>query len=187
MGAHGPDLFAAQQGITMTANGYDVFFFPQALEALGEAIKPYLQEGPSGACVRCKEIDTAGSLIEMTLEGRNPQGQHVDTQLMVPTAMVRMIVSAHSDGMFGFGPHAFQKATDTLPPVGPTGKPASAAPDALPHSEAEPVAASASQATSQLQTSPSGMTPPPATTATDAATDAVAASAATDPTSRSGS
>ena len=26
------------------ANGYAVFFFPQALEALGEAIKPYLQD-----------------------------------------------------------------------------------------------------------------------------------------------
>ena len=29
-------------------NGYAVFFFPQALEALGDAIKPYLQEGKAG-------------------------------------------------------------------------------------------------------------------------------------------
>ena len=29
------------------SNGYAVFFFPQALEALGDAIKPYLQEGLS--------------------------------------------------------------------------------------------------------------------------------------------
>lgn len=118
----------------MNDNGYAVYFFPQALEALGEAIKPYLQDGPAGTCVRCKEIDTAGSLIEMTLDGRNPEGQRVETELMVPTAMVRMIVSAHGDEMFGFGPYAFEKAVETLPPVGPTAEPATAQPEALPRS-----------------------------------------------------
>ena len=116
-------------------NGYAVYFFPQALEALGDAIKPYLHEGGSGNCVRCKEIDTAGSLIEMTLEGRDPEGQRVETELMVPTAMVRMIVSAHSDEMFGFGPYAFEKTATALPPVGPTAEPATARPEALPRSE----------------------------------------------------
>ncbi|MET0813922.1 MAG: hypothetical protein ABWX88_01900 [Pseudoxanthomonas sp.] len=85
-------------------DGYAVFFFPQALEALGEAIKPYLVEGPAGAHVLCKEIDTAGALIEMTLEVRSPDGRASQIELMVPGSMVRMIVSAHSDGSFGFGP-----------------------------------------------------------------------------------
>ena len=45
----------------MNANvGYAVFFFPQALEALGDAIKPYLVEGQGGLHVLCREIDTAG-------------------------------------------------------------------------------------------------------------------------------
>ena len=35
------------------SDGYAVFFFPQALEALGEAIKPYLLDGPAGAHVLC--------------------------------------------------------------------------------------------------------------------------------------
>ena len=35
------------------ANGYAVFFFPQALEALGDAIKPYLQGGKAGDHVLC--------------------------------------------------------------------------------------------------------------------------------------
>ena len=40
--------------------GFAVFFYPQALEALGEAIKPYLQEnGEVGTHVACEEIDTA--------------------------------------------------------------------------------------------------------------------------------
>ena len=83
-------------------NGYAVFFFPQALEALGDAIKPYLQEGKAGPHLLCREIDTGGALVEMTLDGRTPNGQQVDLELMVPTSMVRMIVSARSDGEFGF-------------------------------------------------------------------------------------
>ena len=84
--------------------GYAVFFFPPALEALGEAITPYLTEGPAGAHVLCKEIDTAGALIEMTLEAVAAEGKTALVELMVPGSMVRMIVSAHSDGSFGFGP-----------------------------------------------------------------------------------
>jgi hypothetical protein len=84
--------------------GYAVFFFPPALEALGEAIKPYLTEGPAGAHVLCKEIDTAGALIEMTLEAHAADGKTSLIELMVPGSLVRMIVSAHSDGSFGFGP-----------------------------------------------------------------------------------
>ena len=85
-------------------NGYAVFFFPQALEALGDAIKPYLQEGKAGPHLLCREIDTGGALVEMTLDGRTPQGQPVDLELMVPTSMVRMIVSARGEEAFGFGP-----------------------------------------------------------------------------------
>lgn len=114
------------------AAGYAVFFFPQALEALGDAIKPYLQDGPGEPHVLCAEIDTAGALIEMTLEGRAPDGKPIALQLMVPTGMVRMIVSAHSDAAFGFTPRIATPA-DLLPPVGPTARPAQAPPEALPH------------------------------------------------------
>ena len=85
-------------------NGYAVFFFPQALEALGDAIKPYLQAGPGGEHVVCREIDTGGALIEMTLDGRTTRGEEIQLELMVPTSMVRMVVSARSDEAFGFGP-----------------------------------------------------------------------------------
>ena len=82
--------------------GFAVFFFPQALDALGEAIKPYLQDGPAGLHVPCREVDTGGAFIEMTLEGRTADGREVALELMVPGNMVRMIVSARSDGDFGF-------------------------------------------------------------------------------------
>lgn len=114
------------------ANGYAVFFFPQALEALGDAIKPYLQDGPGEPHVLCTGIDTAGALVEMTLAGRAPDGRSVALQLMVPTGMVRMIVSAQSDAVFGFTPR-IAAATELLPPRGPTATPAQAPPEALPH------------------------------------------------------
>jgi len=127
------------------ANGYAVFFFPQALEALGEAIKPYLQDGPAGDHVVCNEIDTAGALVEMTMRGTTAQGQPVALELMVPTSMVRMIVSSQSDGSFGFGPRD-GAPTRALPPVGPTAAPADARTASSPDRGADKAAAVASAA-----------------------------------------
>ena len=127
-------------------NGYAVYFFPPALEALGEAVKPYLVEGPGGAHVLCREIDTAGSLIEMTLDGRAGSDQLIQVELMVPTNMVRMIVSARSDEAFGFGPRmapaGSEEAAPAPPPVGSAGEPADAPPQAVPREAtgAEPTA-----------------------------------------------
>jgi len=87
--------------------GFAVFFYPQALEALGEAIKPYLQEnGEVGTHVACEEIDTAGGFVEMTMRGKDGEGKDVTVELMVPGSMVRMIVSSQQDGAFGFRPQA---------------------------------------------------------------------------------
>ena len=120
------------------SEGYVVYFFPQALEALGDAIKPYLREGPGGEHVLCHEVDTAGSLIEMTMRGTTGDGKPVALELMVPTSMVRMIVSSQSDGTFGFGPRAAAAAiTTALPPVGPTATPATAQPASLPEGSAD--------------------------------------------------
>lgn len=81
---------------------YAVFFHPAALEALGEAIKPYLSDGPYGPHVVCREVDSGGAFFEMTIEGRDSEGRLIEVELMVPSAMVRMVLSTHSDGLFGF-------------------------------------------------------------------------------------
>ncbi len=52
----------------------------------------------------CREIDTGGALVEMTLDGHTRRDRRCDIELMVPTSMVRMVVSAHGDEAFGFGP-----------------------------------------------------------------------------------
>lgn len=98
-------------------NGYAVFLFPQALEALGEAIKPYLQDGPAGPHIVCNGIDTGGSLVQMSLSATSGDGKALDVQVMVPSGMVRMVVSAHSDEMFGFGPHEMRNPVAEAPAV----------------------------------------------------------------------
>lgn len=113
--------------------GYAVFFYPQALEALGEAIKPYLQDGPAGPHVACDEVDTGGALVEMTVHGRTGAGRDATLELMVPSGMVRMIVSRQNDGAFGFTARASEKtATDAAahPPLDPANGTGSKTPDA---------------------------------------------------------
>lgn len=115
-------------------NGYAVFFFPQALEALGDPIRPFLQDGPAGPHVACTTIDTGGAFIEMTLDGRTPEGHEVALELMVPSGMVRMVVSTQSEAMFGFGLRERSSAPLPLPVIGPTAEPANAPSEALPSS-----------------------------------------------------
>lgn len=83
--------------------GYAVFFFPQSLEALGDLIKPYLVEQPGGPHLLCREIDAGGVFTGMTLTGKNADGKDVQIEVMVPSSMIRMIVSAQSDTTIGFG------------------------------------------------------------------------------------
>ena len=134
--------------------GYAVFLYPQALEILGEAIRPYLHDGPHGPHVLCSAIDTGGALIEMTLQGRTGDDQTVEIELMIPSNMVRMIVSARSDGAFGFGPrvYAAQASPATLPPV-PL---ASSQPPAVPVEFASPLADAVPPAVAPAKLPPEG-------------------------------
>ena len=151
-------------------NGYAVFFFPQALEALGEAIKPYLQEGPAGPHIMCNGVDTGGSFIELSLNGTARDGTAVELELMVPSGMVRMIVSAHSDEMFGFGPHAMKGAVQKV--VAGDGTGAGALQASEDPAQPEATVASPGTPTGKVATAPDPATPPatpPAKTSKDEA------------------
>lgn len=122
-------------------HGYVVFFYPQALETLGDPIKPYLQGAAGNEYVLCREIDTAGAFIEMTLSGQTQDGRTVQIEVLVPNAMVRMIVSARGDEQFGFRPRfeiGAASPTPSLPPVGPTAEPAQAPTKVTPPANDEP-------------------------------------------------
>jgi hypothetical protein len=116
------------------AHGYFVFFHPQALEVLGAPIQPYLLGEGENQHVLCREIDTGGALIEMTLAGQTQDGRTIQIELMVPSSMVRMIVSAHGDEQFGFQPRLVSSHVQALPPVGPTAAPAQAESQSVPAS-----------------------------------------------------
>lgn len=81
---------------------YAVFLFPQAIEALGEAIKPYLREGSGGAHIVCAEIDASGPLFEMTLIGVGPDKERLELEIMLPVSMVRLVMSMHGEHDIGF-------------------------------------------------------------------------------------
>lgn len=125
-------------------SGYAVFFFPQALEMLGDPIRPFMQDGPAGPHVACATIDTGGAFIEMTIDGRTPEGREVSLELMVPSGMVRMVVSTQSEAMFGFGLRNEEPLPVALPVLGPTAEPASAPSEALPSSADDVPAGAAS-------------------------------------------
>lgn len=85
-------------------HSYAVFFHPQALEVLGDPIKPFLSEGPNGAFLLCREIDTGGTFCEMQLGGTDAEGKPRDVELMVPTGMIRLVISTTAaEFEFGFG------------------------------------------------------------------------------------
>jgi hypothetical protein len=130
--------------------GYAVFLRPEAVEAMGEALAPYLRESPRGMHLQCEEIDTSGAFVEMLIKRINREGKWTEVELMIPAGAIRMIVSCQSDGTFGFGPRETEPAPlHRLPPVGPTGEPARAAPDALPDASRMPATASGGEPTAE--------------------------------------
>lgn len=90
--------------MTERTASYAVYLFPQALEALGEPVKPYLLDGPSGPHIVCAEVDTSGPLFGMTLRGTDANGQPSELEIMLQHAMVRLVLSVHSEQGFGFKP-----------------------------------------------------------------------------------
>jgi len=108
-----------------TLTGYSVYLFPQAVEALGDAAKPFLKTGPGGQCIPCKEVDTGGALVELTLAQADPSGQPSEVELMIPTSMVRMIVSTRAEeGAFGFRSHENTRESAPVEPAAETRTPA---------------------------------------------------------------
>ena len=123
--------------MTDPTTGYAVFLFDQAVEALGEAIKPYLQEGTAGPHIPCHGVDTGGAFVEMTLQVRTAGGEEAEIELMVPIQMVRMIVSMRSDEAFGFVVRGEDMRVTRLPAVGPGAPPAREPSTAMPSTAAQ--------------------------------------------------
>ena len=91
-------------GVVIAATGYaGQGPNPQIDVALGGIIAPYLQHEGGEPRLLCREVDTGGALIELTVMLPNEEGGEMEVELMMPGNMVRMIVSVKHDGRFGFG------------------------------------------------------------------------------------
>ena len=117
-----------------TTDGYAVFLYDQAIEVLGAAIKPLLEEGPGGLHIPCIEVDTSGAFVEMTLRSRPENAQDAEIEVMVPTGMVRMIASMRTSTAFGFAATHLEPGLTALPAVGPDAPAPEAPSTAMPHS-----------------------------------------------------
>lgn len=83
---------------------FAVFLFPQAIETLGAVIKPYLTDEPTvGPHIVCAEVDSAGALFMLTVQGHNQDGKAIEAELMMPHSFIKLVVSLHSEHDFGFG------------------------------------------------------------------------------------
>lgn len=83
---------------------YAVHFHENALEVLGEAIKPYLTQGAHGPELLCTDIDTGGALAELEVVGTNVEGKPFACEIMVPVGMIRLVLAVGDDHeSFGFG------------------------------------------------------------------------------------
>jgi hypothetical protein len=85
------------------ATRFAVFLFPQAIEVLGEAIKPYLTDSPMGQHVVCSAVDASGGFFQLTVPGCDQGGNEIAAELMVPNAMIKLVASMHDEHAFGFG------------------------------------------------------------------------------------
>jgi len=81
---------------------YAVYLFDNALESFGEAVKPYLTDGPFGPHVRCTRVDTGGALFQMFISAMDAAGAAVDYEIMIPIGMVKLVLSTHDEPDFGF-------------------------------------------------------------------------------------
>lgn len=104
--------------MAVTGECYAVFLHDSSMEALGDAITPYLRDDPRGRHVCCRAVDTAGGFVEMTIDAQTDDGSRAEVEVIVPSNMVKLIVSMRSDGVFGFAVRG-SIASGQLPVVGP--------------------------------------------------------------------
>lgn len=90
---------------------YAVFLFPSAITELGDAIAPYLHDGPGGKHVLCTEIDSGGALFEMRINALSEEGIVLELELMVPVGMIKLVIAVQQDGRFGFARSTKKRVT----------------------------------------------------------------------------
>lgn len=78
-----------------TDDKYGVLLTDQGWDELGEALKPYVQNGPIGKYIYFKELTFTGSFISLTFTPNQVQDRIVtEMQIYIPSHFVKFVASA---------------------------------------------------------------------------------------------
>lgn len=81
---------------------YAVFLHPQAIESLGEPIKPYLRDAAGGPRIVCSKVDASGPLFTMRLLGQGDKGEKLELEIMLPVAAIKLVMSMRGEHEIGY-------------------------------------------------------------------------------------
>lgn len=77
----------------------------QAYAVLGEALRPYIKEGPIGKYIYCRTAQQIGSFLDMTFSPEMCDGSVKDEmRISIPLQYVEFIASAEGSLPIGFNP-----------------------------------------------------------------------------------
>lgn len=87
----------------MKDDKYGVLLFENAWEEIGEALKPYQQEGPIGKFLYCREIDLGHAFVTMTFTPKQVEGK-IDCKIgiSIPSSFVKFVAEGADKTPMGF-------------------------------------------------------------------------------------
>lgn len=87
----------------MTDDKYGVLLFENAWEEIGEALKPYQQEGPIGKYLYCREIDLGPAFVTMTFTPKQVGGEiGCKMSISIPSSFVKFVAEGADKAPMGF-------------------------------------------------------------------------------------
>jgi hypothetical protein len=81
---------------------YAVLLHEEAEKLIGEVLKKYLKQGPSGSYLQVRELDNTGPLLALTLEAQHNGDGDLSLDIQIPFAFVKMIATASKERDLGF-------------------------------------------------------------------------------------
>jgi hypothetical protein len=81
---------------------YSVLLFAEAIEVLGDAIKPFLRTGQFGDFIPCQAVETHGPLCTLVVDTRSEGATDLTVELQLPYPMIKLIVGTEAEGHAGF-------------------------------------------------------------------------------------
>lgn len=88
-----------------TDNKFGVLLFDEGWMELGEALKPYEQNGPIGKYLYCRKFEIDGPFAELTFTPEQVEGRvEEETTVWIPRSFIKFVatVSTANEKVLGF-------------------------------------------------------------------------------------